>query len=71
MNREMIHTVKKLMNAIDDGWSVVIWSKEKKFKDINDLVEIDSHGDHRIAMSFLIAGLNAMGSKRVEKCPLK
>ena len=33
-----IHTVKKLMNAIDDGWSVVIWSKDKKFKDINDLI---------------------------------
>jgi hypothetical protein len=33
-----IHTVKKLMNAIDDGWSVVIWEKDKKFKDINDLV---------------------------------
>ena len=32
------HTVKKLMKAIDDGWSVVIWSKEKKFKDINDLI---------------------------------
>jgi hypothetical protein len=33
-----IHTVKKLMNAIEDGWSVVIWEKEKKFKDINDLI---------------------------------
>ncbi len=33
-----IHTVKKLMDAIDDGWSVVIWNKEKKFKDINDLI---------------------------------
>ena len=32
------HTVKKLMNSIDDGWSVVIWSKDKNFKDINDLV---------------------------------
>ena len=32
------HTVKKLMKAIDDGWSVVVWSKEKKFKDINDLI---------------------------------
>ena len=32
------HTVKKLMKAIDDGWSVVIWSKERKFKDINDLI---------------------------------
>jgi hypothetical protein len=32
------HTVKKLMKAIDDGWFVVVWSKEKKFKDINDLV---------------------------------
>jgi len=32
------HTVKKLMKAISDGWSVVIWPKDKKFKDINDLV---------------------------------
>ena len=32
------HTVKKLMKAIDDGWSVVIWGKERKFKDINDLI---------------------------------
>ena len=32
------HTVKKMMKAIDDGWSVVIWSKERKFKDINDLI---------------------------------
>ena len=32
------HTVKKLMKSIDDGWSVVIWPKDKKFKDINDLV---------------------------------
>ena len=29
------HTVKKLMKAIDDDWDVVVWSKEKKFKDIN------------------------------------
>ena len=33
-----IHTVYKLMKAIEDGWSVVVWSKEKKFKDINDLI---------------------------------
>ena len=26
------------MKAISDGWSVVIWPKDKKFKDINDLV---------------------------------
>ena len=32
------HTVKKLMKSIDDRWSVVIWPKDKKFKDINDLV---------------------------------
>jgi len=32
------HTVKKLMKSIDDGWSVVVWSKGKKFKDINDLI---------------------------------
>ena len=32
------HTVKKLMKAISDKWSVVIWPKRKKFKDINDLV---------------------------------
>ncbi len=32
------HTVKKLMKSIDDGWEVVIWSKGKKFKDINDLI---------------------------------
>ena len=32
------HTVKKMMKAIDDGWSIVIWSKERKFKDINDLI---------------------------------
>ena len=33
-----IHTVTKLMKSIYDGWSVVIWTQEKKFKDINDLV---------------------------------
>jgi len=33
-----VHTVQKLMTSIDDGWSVVIWSKDKNFKDINDLV---------------------------------
>jgi hypothetical protein len=32
------HTVKKLMKAISDGWSVVVWPKDKNFKDINDLV---------------------------------
>ena len=32
------HTVQKIMKAIDDGWSVVIWSKDRKFKDINDLI---------------------------------
>ena len=36
------HTVKKLMKAIDDGWTVVIWSNlrsdKRKFKDINDLI---------------------------------
>jgi hypothetical protein len=26
------------MKAIEDGWSVVVWSKDKKFKDINDLI---------------------------------
>ncbi len=26
------------MKSIDDGWAVVIWSKGKKFKDINDLI---------------------------------
>jgi hypothetical protein len=26
------------MKSIDDGWEVVIWSKGKKFKDINDLI---------------------------------
>ena len=32
------HTVKKLMKSIDGGWTVVIWPKGKKFKDINDLI---------------------------------
>ena len=32
------HTVKKLMKAISDGWSVVVWPEDKNFKDINDLV---------------------------------
>ena len=32
------HTVKKLMKAISDKWSVVVWPKRKKFKDINDLI---------------------------------
>ena len=32
------HTVKKLMKSIDDGWTVVIWPRGKKFKDINDLI---------------------------------
>ena len=26
------------MKSIYDGWSVVIWTQGKKFKDINDLV---------------------------------
>lgn len=34
-----IETIRKLMKAIDDGWFVVIWPKKnKKFKDINDLI---------------------------------
>ena len=33
-----IHTIKKIMDSISKGWSVVIWSKERKFKDINDLI---------------------------------
>ena len=44
------HTVKKLMNAIDDGWSVVIWSKDKKFKDINDLIMSDLSTDEILEM---------------------
>jgi hypothetical protein len=32
------HTVKKLMTSIYGGWSVVVWPKDKNFKDINDLV---------------------------------
>ena len=44
------HTVKKLMKAIDDGWSVVIWSKEKKFKDINDLIMSDLTTDEILEM---------------------
>jgi 3-phosphoshikimate 1-carboxyvinyltransferase len=37
-------------------------------KDIDDLVEIDSHGDHRIAMSFLIASLRSKNGIRVKDC---
>ena len=37
-------------------------------KDIDDLVEIDSHGDHRIAMSFLIASLRSKNGIRVIDC---
>ena len=33
-----IHTIKKMMDTISKGWSVVIWLKLKKFKDINDLI---------------------------------
>ena len=33
-----IHTIKKIMDSISKGWSVFIWSKERKFKDINDLI---------------------------------
>jgi len=33
-----IHTIKKMMDSISKGWSVVIWLKLKKFKDINDLI---------------------------------
>ena len=33
-----IHTIKKIMDSISKGWSGVIWSKERKFKDINDLI---------------------------------
>ena len=33
-----IHTIKKMMDSISKGWSVVIWVKLKKFKDINDLI---------------------------------
>ena len=44
------HTVKKLMNAISDGQSVVIWPKDKKFKDINDLVISDLSTDEILEM---------------------
>ena len=44
------HTVKKLMKAIDDGWSVVIWPKDKNFKDINDLVINDLSTDEILEM---------------------
>ena len=44
------HTVKKLMKSIDDGWSVVIWPKDKKFKDINDLVMIGLSTDEILEM---------------------
>ena len=44
------HTVKKLMKSIDDRWSVVIWPKEKKFKDINDLVMSDLSTDEILEM---------------------
>ena len=37
-------------------------------KDIDDLVEIDSHGDHRIAMSFLIASLRSKNGIYVKDC---
>ena len=33
-----IHTIKKMMDSISIGGSVVIWLKLKKFKDINDLI---------------------------------
>ena len=33
-----IHTIKKIMDSISKGWSVVIWLNPKKFKDINDLI---------------------------------
>ena len=45
-----IHTVKKLMKAIDDGWSVVIWPKGKKFKDINDLIISELSPDEILEM---------------------
>jgi len=38
------------MNAIDDGWSVVIWPKGKKFKDINDLIMSDLSTDEILEM---------------------
>jgi hypothetical protein len=30
------HTVKKLMNAIDDGWEVVVWPKQFEFGGYGD-----------------------------------
>ena len=45
-----VHTVQKLMTSIDDGWSVVIWSKDKNFKDINDLVINDLSTDEILEM---------------------
>ena len=38
------------MKAIDGGWVVVIWSKEKKFKDINDLVMSGMSADEILEM---------------------
>ncbi len=38
------------MKAIDDGWSVVIWPKEKKFKDINDLIMSELSTDEILEM---------------------
>ena len=34
-----------MIKAIDDRWSVVIWPKGKKFKDINDLIINDLSTD--------------------------
>ena len=58
------HTVKKLMKAIDDGWSVVIWSKEKKFKDINDLIISGLSTDEILEM------INTRTMKGLEACLL-
>ena len=36
--------------------------------DHNETIEIDSHGDHRIAMSFLISSLKLKNGVNVEDC---
>ena len=49
------------MKSIDDGWSVVIWPKGKKFKDINDLVISGLSTDEILEMinKNIIKGLEA------------
>ena len=72
------HTVKKVMKAIEDGLSVVIWSRQfefddlrsmhkmKKFKDINDLIMNGMSSDEilRIINKNTMKGLQANWAAR-------